>query len=452
MSKLKSDILIIGGGAAGMSAALAASAKSGVSVTILDDNPRLGGQIWRAELGKTKSPDAIKIITAVEAGRINIVNNAQVFAATSKNHLLAETPTGGVEFEYESLIIATGARERFLPFPGWTLPNVFGAGGLQALVKGGLKVENKRIVVAGTGALLLAVAEYLRSKGAKIVAIAEQTPAARLNKFAFGLWHSPSKLVQAIALRAKLLGVPYLTDCWVISASNVRVTPLLTRGLPHLDPTSAESCTSPRVSKGETLNADTKDNALGSVTLTRKGKTWSVDGDMLACGFDLVPNIELASMLGCAISGDFVAVDEFQRTSCEDIFCAGEPVGIGGVEASLIEGKIAGFAATGEIEKAREHFATRDRTRQFGEALNRTFALRDELKTLARDDTIVCRCEDVRFDQLAGFDDWRTAKLQTRCGMGACQGRICGASTEFLFGWKPGTVRPPLFPVKMENL
>lgn len=426
MSSVKADILVIGGGAAGLSTALAASAKNGVSVTLIDDNPRLGGQIWRAELGKTKSPEAKKLIEAVEDGKINIISNAQVFAASGENCLLAETSAGTVEFKYKRLLIATGARERFLPFPGWTLPNVFGAGGLQALVKGGLKIKNKRIVVAGTGALLLAVAEYLKSKGASVVAIAEQTSASKFNKFGFSLWRSPSKLTQAIALRAKLLGVPYLTDCWI---------------------TSAESCRSPRVSKGVTHNAE-----LGSVTLTRKAKTWSIDCDMLACGFHLVPNIELASMLNCRIEDGFVAVDEFQRTSCENIYCAGEPTGIGGLEASLIEGKIAGLAAIGEFEKAREFFAEREKTKKFGKALNRTFALRDELKTLADDTTIVCRCEDVAFGRLTEFSSFRDAKLQTRCGMGSCQGRICGAATEFLFGWNVGRVRPPIFPVKMENL
>ncbi len=445
MNKHTSEILIIGGGGAGLSAALAACSKNGVSVTLVDDNPRLGGQIWRAELGKTKSPDAAKLIAAVEVGQINIVNDAQVFAAPGANSLLAETPNGTIEFDYEKLIIATGARERFLPFPGWTLPNVFGAGGLQALVKGGLNIENKRIVVAGTGALLLAVAGYLKSKGAKVVEIAEQTTASKLTKFGVGLWRSPSKLTQSIALRAKLLGVPYLTDCWITSAQSCRSprvskgvtmtlddTPLLTRGLPHPDQTS--------------------NDILKAVTFTRKGKTWSIECDMLACGFHLVPNIELASMLGCTIDAGFVAVDEFQRTSCENVFCAGEPTGVGGVESSLIEGKIASFAATGEFEKALEFFAERVRTKKFGDALNRTFALRDELKTLADDTTIVCRCEDVAYGRLTEFSSFRDAKLQTRCGMGSCQGRICGAATEFLFDWKVGSVRPPIFPVKMENL
>ena len=414
MNSYASNILIVGGGAAGLSAALAASANGDTSVTIVDDNPRLGGQIWRAESGKTKSPEAKPLIKAVETAGIKVVNNAAIFGQARERCLIAETPDGLLELEYEKLIIATGARERFLPFPGWTLPNVFGVGGLQALVKGGSKIKTKRIVVAGTGALLLAVAEYLRSKGAKVVAIAEQTSATKLNKFAFGLLRSPSKISQAISLRAKLLGVPYLTDCWVTSATGTE--------------------------------------KVESVELTRKGKTWSVECDMLACGFHLVPNIELASILGCKIENGFIAVDEFQRTSCENIFCAGEPTGIGGVEASLVEGNIAGFAAIGETEKARGLFAEHNKTQRFGEALNRAFMLRDELKTLADDKTIVCRCEDVVYGRLKDFDSSRMAKLQTRCGMGACQGRICGSATEFLFNWKPGSVRPPIFPVRMENL
>ena len=94
----------------------------------------------------------------------------------------------------------------------------------------------------------------------------------------------------------------------------------------------------------------------------------------------------------------------------------------------------------------------RERTRVSPTHSNRTFALRGELKTLADDRTIVCRCEDVQYGKLKDFDNWRTAKLQTRCGMGPCQGRVCGAATEFLFGWEPDSVRPPIFPVKMENL
>lgn len=412
MARLATDILVVGGGAAGLSAALAASARA--KVTVVDDNPLLGGQIWRAEMGKFNSPAARDLIDAVNTGDIAVINGAQIFAVAAPNTLLAETADGRTEIEFEKLIVATGARERFLPFPGWTLPNVFGVGGLQALVKGGVPVAGKRVVVAGTGPLLLAVADYLRSKRASVVAIAEQTSASRLSRFAVSLFRSPSKLVQAASLRARLRGVPYLTDCWVGSANG--------------------------------------EKALEQLELNRKGRSWNVECDILACGFNLVPNVELAVLLGCEIADGCVAVDEFQTTSIANVFCAGEPTGVAGVESSLVEGRIAGLAATGDQDATGSLFAKRDKARKFGKDLNRAFALRDELKALADDDTIVCRCEDVAYGRLTEFENFRDAKLQTRCGMGPCQGRICGTATEFLFGWKPGSVRPPIFPVKMENL
>lgn len=424
---ISSNILIVGGGAAGMSAALAASSFSGPSVTLIDDNPRLGGQIWRAELRRTKSPKAKALIDAIESGLIEVINNAQVFATDGANTLLAETENGTVRFEHEKLIVATGARERFLPFPGWTVPGVFGAGGMQALVKGGLSVQNKRVVVAGTGPLLLAVAAYLKSKGAKVVAIAEQAPQRSLNRFALGLVRSPIKLFQAAALRAQLLGVPYLTNSWITAAQ----------------------CPSPRLTKGSTSHSNV--NSL-SITLNRNGKTQMAECDYLACGFHLVPNNELAELLGCKTKAGFVAVDEFQRTSVPNIYCAGEPTGIAGVESSLVEGSIAGYAAADDSDKAMSLFAKRNRIRRFADALNDAFALRDELKTLADAATIVCRCEDVQYEKLLKYENWRTAKLQTRCGMGPCQGRVCGAAVEFILGWKPDSVRPPIFPVKLENL
>jgi NADPH-dependent 2,4-dienoyl-CoA reductase/sulfur reductase-like enzyme len=414
LSRITTDILIVGGGAAGMSAALAASSTRNRSVTIIDDNPRLGGQIWRAELGKTKAADATRLIKLVESGKIEIVKNAQVFASLTGSCLLSETPDGRLDVEYEKLIMATGARERFLPFPGWTLPNVCGAGGLQALVKGGLPVAGKRIVVSGTGPLLLAVADYLRSKNANVLAIAEQTSSTRLNQFMLGLWKNPAKALQGLRLRSKLRGVPYLTDCWVTNAEG--------------------------------------DGKLESVTLTRNGKTWTVDCDHLAYGFHLVPNIELASLLGCEIENGFVAVDEFQRTSCENVYCAGEPTGIGGLEKSLIEGRIAGLGAAHYPDEASAILKQGHKARNFATRLSETFGLRDELRHLAEDKTIVCRCEDVEFGRLKEYNSQRMAKLQTRCGMGACQGRVCGSATEFLFGWEADTVRPPIYPIRMENL
>jgi len=413
MNKITTDILIVGGGPAGMSAAMAASGNDDVRITIVDDNPRIGGQIWRAELGKIKSVEARELITLLDQQWITIADNASVFARDG-NSLLAETPSGKIRIKYQKLILTTGARERLLPFPGWTLPNVFGAAGLQALVKGGLDIQDKRIVVAGTGPLLLVVAEYLISKGAHVVAICEQTTNRKLDKFALGLWRSPSKILQGISLRGKVRGIPYYRNSWVSAAHG--------------------------------------ESELRRVTIEHFGTTADVECDMLACGFHLVPNIELAQLLGCKIANGYVAVDEYQQTSVWDVYCAGEPTSIGGVEAAVVEGRIAGFAATEQIKQARSLFRTRKKTTAFAKVLHQAFELRDELKTLAASSTIVCRCEDVQYGKLTGHDDFRMAKLQTRCGMGSCQGRICGAAVEFLFGWKDRSVRPPIFPVRMENL
>src|SRR5262249_58581679 len=101
---------------------------------------------------------------------------------------------------------------------------------------------------------------------------------------------------------------------------------------------------------------------------------------------------------------------------------------------------------------ARAFFNERARYRRFAQSLNRTFALRPELKSLARPDTFVCRCEDVTYSRMQAYDSWRAAKLQTRCGMGPCQGRVCGPAAQFLFGWGMESVRPPMFPVRVDSL
>src|SRR6185312_3274226 len=137
---------------------------------------------------------------------IQMIKGARVFQQPEAGMLLAETSEGVSELKYESLVLATGARERFLPFPSWTLPNVMGVGGLQALVKTGLPIDGKRVVVAGSGPLLLAVAAYLRGRGANVLLIAEQASSMQLARFAVGLFNKRS---QAFELKRQLKGVPY---------------------------------------------------------------------------------------------------------------------------------------------------------------------------------------------------------------------------------------------------
>jgi D-hydroxyproline dehydrogenase subunit alpha len=191
---------------------------------------------------------------------------------------------------------------------------------------------------------------------------------------------------------------------------------------------------------------------LERVVLNDSGRLVEIKADYLACGFHLVPNCELASLLGCALDGGYVRVDEFQQTSVPNLFSAGEMTGIGGVEAALVEGQIAGLAAAGAREKAASLVKQRDETRRFTRLLDRTYALNPELRRLATPETILCRCEDVTVADTGAHASWRAAKLQSRVGMGACQGRICGGACEFLFGWGMESVRPPIQPTPVGNL
>ena len=145
-------------------------------------------------------------------------------------------------------------------------------------------------------------------------------------------------------------------------------------------------------------------------------------------------------------------MNEFQETSIANVYCAGEPVGIGGLETALIEGQIAGYAAGEKPDRTREFFKKRDAARRFASLLEEIFTLRKELRNLPAPDTFVCRCEDVTFARMEQRSGWRDAKLHTRCGMGPCQGRVCGPAAEFLFGWKADSVRPPIFPARVESL
>jgi D-hydroxyproline dehydrogenase subunit alpha len=384
------DVAVIGAGPAGLAAARRAR-DAGASVAIVDDNPEPGGQIWR---GRGISP----------ASGCKLICGASVVAAPEPGRLTLETAESAFEIGYRALVLATGARERFLPFPGWTLPHVTGAGGLQALVKSGMPIEDRRVVVAGSGPLLLAVAHYLRTRGARIALVAEQAEPAAVRGFGFSLARYPFKLIEAVKLR---LGIRYLTGCWPVAAEP------------------------------------------GSVTLRRGGGTWTERCDYLACGFGLVPNTELAALLGC---GSEVEVDEFQQTRMAGVYAAGEVTGIGGLDLARVEGEIAGYAAAGRHDRAKALFRARARHRRFAVALERAFALREELKSLAKDDTLVCRCEDVTWESLGGYASWREAKLQTRCGMGACQGRVCGGALEFLKSWNGESVRPPVFPARVGTL
>jgi NADPH-dependent 2,4-dienoyl-CoA reductase/sulfur reductase-like enzyme len=268
--------------------------------------------------------------------------------------------------------------------------------------------------VAGTGPLLLAVAAYLRKHGAEMPVMCEQASWSDLAKFGLALSVWPEKIAQALQLKRNLAGVPFAANSWPLAAHGQQ--------------------------------------ALESITISRAGKKENIRCDYLACGFHLIPNIELPLFLGCCVHNGFVQVDDFQTTTVPSIFCAGEPTSIGGVELALVEGQIAGLAAAGRGSEAKALFGKRQKARRFARLLDRTFRLRSELKSLPLPETMVCRCEDVSYSRLRQHRSWRAAKLHTRCGMGPCQGRVCGPATQFLFNWNPDSIRPPVFPARVETL
>lgn len=404
------ELLIIGAGPAGMAAALAA-ASTGMEVILLDDNIHTGGQIWR-DGPRAHLPKAARSLRRkLEACRnIRRYSGSRVVAITDHQTLLIEDAERAWKISYDKLILCSGARELLLPFPGWTLPGVTGAGALQALVKGGLGIERARVVIAGSGPLLLASAATASKAGGQVLGIYEQATLASIGAFALHLPRWPSKLLQSFSL----FSTAYRTDSHVIEALG--------------------------------------DKRLEAVRVQSKGKVMEIECDRLACGFGLSPNIDFARALGYTIDKGAIEVDDVQASSLTNHYAAGECTGIGGSELALITGSIAGFAAAGDTASARQLWSRRERWKAFADAVDRAFKLDPKIKTLANADTLICRCEDVSYGAISGYDNWHSSKLGTRCGMGACQGRVCGSALKYLLDWQPGVLRPPFSPARIETL
>ena len=411
------DVAVIGGGPAGIAAAEAA-AEAGARVIVVDQGMRPGGQIWRhrdrAALPSAARAWIARCERASAAGPApEWLARATVFDVSVGDdivlRLTGDGPAPADVIRARRVVLATGARELFLPFPGWTLPGVMGLGGAQALLKGGMTVRGRHAVVAGSGPLLLPVAAALARAGASVVYVAEQSPAINAMSFGAGLWRHPAKALQAARYAASLFGARMRFGTWVAAAEGAA-------------------------------------GRVALVRLTNRGRAWTVPCDLLCCSYGFVPNVELARLMGCEIQRGRVAVDATQRTSVPGVWCAGEPTGVAGEIAALVEGRIAGLDAAGAESRARAGRLrrARDGWRRFGDRLTDAFTPRDDVRALATDDTIVCRCEDVRRGALDPSWSVRQAKLYTRVTMGPCQGMVCGASCASLFGWSAGTVRPPV--------
>ncbi|MFJ6796838.1 NAD(P)/FAD-dependent oxidoreductase [Streptomyces sp. NPDC091268] len=447
------DLAVVGAGPAGLAAAVTA-ARLGLRVTVLDAGERPGGQYYRHPapgLGAAR-PGALHhgwdafttreaALRAHEAaGRLGYLPGHHVWTVVPDAgawllHAVAGPTEAAATVRAASVLLATGAYERQLPFPGWTLPGVVGAGGVQAMLKGGLVLPGRRVVVAGSGPLLLAVAGSLAAAGADVPAVVEAASYTGYAGRTPALLRNPGKLAEGALYGAALL------------RHRVR---LLTR-----------------YAVTEAHGTD----RVEAVTVARLDRDWRplpgtarrIPCDALAVGHGLVPQLELATGLGCATrrgADGTVALDldAGQRTSVPGIWSAGETGGIGGAQLALIEGELAAHAIAGRPAPARL-LRGRARLRAFADAMAAAHRPGAGWSDWLRDDTEACRCEEVPAGRIReavrdlGARDARTVKLLTRAGMGWCQGRMCGPAVAALAGEELAPDRRPLScPVPLAHL
>ncbi|MER5640522.1 NAD(P)/FAD-dependent oxidoreductase [Kitasatospora sp. NPDC002227] len=428
------DLAVVGAGPAGLAAAVTA-AEFGLRCALLDAGPRPGGQYYRHPAPGLRAAHPEKLhhgwgaFTALSArlerqtglGRISYLTEHQVWTAEHGELWRLHATTGpGAEGKAvvpaRAVLLATGAYERQLPFPGWTLPGVVTAGGAQAMLKAGLVLPGKRIVVAGSGPLLLAAASSLVTAGGHVPAVVEATDYLGYAKGVGTLLANPAKLVEGAEHGTKLLrhGVRLRRSSAVVEAHGTdRVT---------------------------------------GVTIARLDREWRpvpgteryVECDALAVGHGLVPQIELATELGAATrelpDGTVgLRVDPELRTSLPSLWAAGETCGVGGADLAIAEGELAAHVIAGrDVPGALR--AKQQRRRAFARLMARSHRPGPGWPEWLTPETDVCRCEEVPAGRIReavedlGAGDARTVKLLTRAGMGWCQGRMCGPAVACLAG------------------
>ncbi|MEU8516284.1 NAD(P)/FAD-dependent oxidoreductase [Kitasatospora sp. NPDC048722] len=429
------DLAVIGAGPAGLAAAVTA-ADLGLRCALLDGGRQSGGQYYRHPapgLGAAR-PDRLhhgwsvyadlagRLAAHERTGQVRFLGGHQVWALERTGDGLAAHVTLGPEagdrttVRAAAVLLATGAYERQLPFPGWTLPGVVTAGGAQAMLKAGLVLPGRRIVVAGSGPLLLAAASSLVSAGAEVPAVVEAGDYLGYARRPGVLAAVPAKLVEGAGHGGALL------------RHRVRLRP-----------------------RSAVVEAHGTDRVT-AVTVARLDADWRpVPGtgrriacDALAVGHGLLPQIELATELGAdTVTGPDGAValrvDARLRTTVPGLWSAGEANGVGGADLAIAEGALAAHAVAGRTPEP-ALLRRRARRRAFAALMAAAHRPGPGWTDWLRPDTDVCRCEEVPLaaireavDEL-GAGDPRTVKLLTRAGMGWCQGRMCGPAVACLSG------------------
>ena len=450
----ETDLAIIGAGPAGMAAA-AMAAELGLSVTLLDEQRRSGGQIYRDIERTTDARAAIlgedylagrALVEGLACAGISHVPGAVVWQADRDGTLCYSVDGAAERLEAERILIATGALERPVPIPGWTLPGVMMAGAAQILLKQS-GVVARRAVIAGAGPLIYLVAAQMVRAGAPPLAIVET--------------QTNADLLQARRhLRGALRGWRYLVKGLGLIAELRRAGVQRYQAASH-------------------LRVDGKDH-VQALLFDHRGKSVRIDCETVFLHMGVVPNTQLSRSMGLAHEWDPTqlcfrpATDEWGKTSTERVFIAGDGAGISGAASATITGRIASLKIAADLQRiSKSEFERRAGPLQRVLAIER--AIRPFLDTAyppseqvmaPEDATIVCRCEevtagDIRRYAKMGCDGPNQTKAFGRPGMGPCQGRYCGLTVSMLLADANGRsmeetgyyrIRPPIKPLTLGEL